>query len=66
MLKNLVVSVLTVAAIFFGLLPHSVHCNVLKSVVKNCPSHNVHVVSGLVLFVLAVVVAQWNHLRRMM
>ena len=53
MLKNLVVSVLTVAAIFFGLLPHSVHCNVLKGVVKNCPSHNVHIVSGLVLFVLA-------------
>ena len=65
MLKNLVVSVLTVAAIFFGLLPHSVHCNVLKGVVKNCPSHNVHIVSGLVLFVLAVVVAQWSHLRRM-
>ena len=66
MLKNLVVSVLAVAAIFFGLLPHSVHCNVLKSVVKNCPSHTVHLVSGVVLFVLAVVVAQWDHLRRMM
>ena len=66
MLRNLVVSVLTVAAIFFGLLPHSVHCNVLKTVMKKCPPHNVHIVSGLLLFVLAVVVAQWDHLKRMM
>ena len=66
MLRNLVVSVLTVAAIFFGLLPHSVHCNVLKNVMKKCPSHNVHLVSGLVLFLVAIVVAQWDHVKRMM
>ena len=51
-------------ALFWGLFPHSAHCKVLNDLSKmvnmtiKCPSHLVHLVSGVVFFLAAVYVAQ--------
>lgn len=58
--KSLVLAFLVLNAILWGLYPHSVHCNIASAFgVTNCPSHWVHISTGVVFFLLAVVVAQW-------
>lgn len=58
--KSLVLAFLVLNAIFWGLYPHSAHCNVAAALgVTNCPSHWLHIATGVVFFLLAVVVAQW-------
>lgn len=62
MIRDIVVALLVVGAIFFGVMPHRVHCDTLKGLVKNCPAHWVHILSGVVLFLLAVLVSQWGYI----
>ena len=64
--QNLVVAFLAVNALFWGLMPHKVHCELVAMFSNHCPSHNVHLLMGLIAFVLAVIVAQWDHVKRMM
>ena len=51
-------------ALFWGLFPHSAHCKVLADfnnllgVSMSCPDHSVHLVMGVVFFLLAVYLAQ--------
>jgi len=64
--QNLVVAFLAVNALFWGLMPHKVHCELVAMFTNQCPSHNVHLVMGFIAFFLAVVFAQWDHVKRMM
>ena len=50
-----------ISALFWALFPHSVHCSVLKNIgITECPSHIIHVLLGLFLFVIAIVARQGN------
>lgn len=63
LLQNFLVAVLGVNALFWGLMPHKVHCEFVNMFTKSCPSHNIHLLMGVVSFLLAVLVAQWDHLK---
>ena len=65
-LKNLIVVFLAVNALFWGLMSHKVHCNLVTMFTNTCPSHTVHLFMGLIAFVLAVVVAQYDYIKAMM
>jgi hypothetical protein len=63
MLREVLILVLVVVALFLGLPPHNVHCELLSKITKSaCPPHIVLVVSSLVIFGLALVLAHWEYL----
>ena len=64
LVQNLLVALFAVNALFWGLMPHKVHCEIVSTVSKTCPPHSVHIVMGLVAFFLAVVTAQWDYLTK--
>ena len=54
---------LTINALFWGLMPHSTHCNVaLKMGLKNCPPHYIHLLMGLLFYLLSVYIEQKKYL----
>jgi len=61
---SLIVTVfLVLNGLFWGLLSHSIHCDVAASLgIKKCPPHWVHLMIGLVSFVAAICVSQWKYL----
>lgn len=61
--KTLLVIFLAVNALFWGLADHGSHCNVARMLgVSNCPPHWVHLTTGVVAYLLALVVAQYQYL----
>ena len=66
LLKNLLVVFLVVNALFWGLMSHKVHCDFVALFSNTCPSHTVHLVMGLIAFVLAVIVAQYDYIKFML
>ena len=71
-MNNILLAFLLTNAIFWGLFPHSSHCEVLNSFNKllsmniKCPSHTIHLLMGLVFFVLAVYIAQKKYVDKML
>jgi len=62
-LSQSITAFLVLNGIFWGLMQHSIHCDVAALVgIKNCPPHWVHLMIGLLSFVAAIVVSQWNYL----
>ena len=63
-MKNFILFFLVFNALFWGLFPHSMHCkvmdyinNMFKSSMK-CPSHKVHLLLGLIFYILSVYYTQ--------
>ena len=60
----LLLAFLVTNALFWGLFPHSAHCQVLKEFNKlvgmniKCPDHMIHLITGVVFFLLSIFVAQ--------
>jgi len=60
----LLLAFLVTNALFWGLFPHSAHCQVVSEINKligtkvKCPEHIVHLMMGLVFYLLSVFVAQ--------
>ena len=65
MLKNILVIFFAINAVFWSLFPHNTHCNVATMVVNTCPSHNIHLIIGVISFIIAFVIAQYEHLKSM-
>lgn len=64
-LRNLLLVVFAVNALFWGLLPHSIHCKALAMVSSmKCPPHSVHLVMGVVFYFAALFVAQREYLMK--
>lgn len=62
-MKELLVSLLVVNAMFWCLLPHSIHCDFVKNVTnRDCPPHFILVSMGIASFVLAVIIAQKEYI----
>ena len=52
-------------AIFWGLFPHASHCAVAAMLgVTDCPSHWLHISSGVVFFLVTVVICQFHMFRK--
>ena len=50
-----------ILAIFWGLLPYSVHCSVMSNIgIKECPSNIIHVAMGIIFFIVAIYIRQGN------
>jgi hypothetical protein len=60
----ILLSFLLINALFWGLFPHSAHCQVVKQFNKllglsiQCPSHKIHLALGVLFFISAVYVSQ--------
>ena len=39
-LQNVLVVFFAVNGIFWGLMPHSIHCDLISQLLPECPSHN--------------------------
>ena len=62
-MRELLIAFLILNSLFWGLMPHSVHCElVAKFTSSPCPSHMVHLIIAIVSFILAVAVAQTDYL----
>ena len=60
-LKGAIVAFLVINALFWGLFPHSVHCQFVKMMgMANCPSHIIHVTGAMLSFIIAVLIQQWG------
>ena len=65
MLKNILVAFFAVNALFWGLFPHSAHCQVASLITNSCLPHAVHVSMGVLSFFIAVIIAQNKMLIKM-
>jgi hypothetical protein len=63
MLKTILVVFFAINAIFWSLFPHSIHCDVANVFLSNCPSHGIYLTIGLVSFIIAFVIAQYDYLK---
>ena len=64
-LQNVLVVFFAVNGIFWGLMPHSMHCDLISQLLPECPSHNIHIAMGFITFLIAIVLAQLDHFKRM-
>lgn len=63
MLTDLMISFLSINAIFWGLFRHDTHCQVAKQFgVKKCPPHYVHLLLGVACFLIAVVLKHYEYI----
>jgi len=61
MIKDIIVAFLVVMAIFFGIMPHRVHCDIFRHVSATCPSHWIFILNGIIIFALAILFSQWTY-----
>ena len=60
--RIVIIAFFALNALFWGLFPHSKHCAFVALFgVSNCPPHALHIMMGILFFVAAVLIAQWDH-----
>lgn len=61
MIRIIIISLLIVNALFWGLYPHdSEYCSFIKILgIEKCPSKIVHLLIGVIFYILAIIVAQY-------
>ena len=63
MLKKIVVLFFLLNALFWGLASHSQHCSLAAAIgVINCPPHYIHMLMGVISFVIAVYIQQRDYI----
>ena len=63
MFVKLLVLFFILNALFWGLFPHEVHCQVVEGTFgTKCPSHMVHIIIGIVSFLAAVYLTQKQYM----
>ena len=67
MIKNIIVLFFVINGLFWGLASHSQHCN-LASVfgMVKCPPHYIHLLMGLISFVIAVYIQQRDYINTLL
>ncbi len=61
-MRELLIAILILNSLFWGLMPHSIHCQVVSKITSaTCPPHIIHIVMGIISFMLAVIVAQQEY-----
>ena len=67
--KYLLLAFLVTNALFWGLFPHETHCKVVSEISKvlnmsiECPEHKVHLMMGIIFYVLSIYFVQKESLR---
>ena len=67
--KYLLLAIVVTHALVWGLFPHETHCKVVSEISKvinmkiECPEHRVHLVMGIIFYVLSIYLVQKNSLR---
>ena len=62
-MKEFLIAVLIINALFWSLMPHSIHCDVMAKVTTmKCPPHMFHLLFGLGSFLCAIILAQSEYL----
>jgi hypothetical protein len=63
MIKNIVVIFFVLNALFWGLASHSQHCSLASMLgVVNCPPHSIHLLMGLISFIIAIYIQQRKYI----
>lgn len=62
-LKTLIVLFLLVNALFWGLFTHETHCKLALRFVDKCPPHYVHLLTGIVSFLLLVLYVHYDYIK---
>lgn len=58
-MRELLIALLVANALFWSLMPHSVHCEFVSNFTsKPCPPHIFHIMFGVASFILAIMLAQ--------
>ncbi len=65
MLKTILVVFFAINAIFWSLFPHNIHCNIATMIMPNCPSHGLHLNIGIISFIIAFIIAQYDYLKNL-
>ncbi len=65
MLKTILVVFFAINAIFWSLFPHEIHCYIATMIMPKCPEHSIHLTIGLISFIVAFVIAQYDYLKSM-
>ncbi len=65
MLKTILVVFFAINAIFWSLFPNEFHCDIATMILPKCPAHSAHLTIGLVSFIIAFVIAQYDYLKSM-
>ncbi len=67
MLQNLITAFFVINALFWGLAGHGKHCALASSFgMTNCPPHYVHLLMGIVSFLIAVYIAQRKYIHSLL
>ena len=68
-MEKLILTFFLANAIFWGLFPHNAHCLLLENINKffktnvKCPEHEIHLLMGLVFYIISVYYAQKNSIK---
>ena len=62
-IKIILIIFFAINAIFWSLFPHHIHCDVATMIIPECPPHGIHLIIGLVSFIIAFVIAQYDFLK---
>ena len=68
--NSFIVGFFLINGIFWGLFPHTSHCKLLSDFNKvigsniKCPSHTIHLLMGIVSYLLAVYFSQQKYIHR--
>ena len=52
-------------AIFWGLFPHEKHCALVNTFTTNCPPHYIHLLMGVLSFIVAVYLSHKSYVDSM-
>lgn len=66
MLRTFFILFFALNALFWGLFPHQAHCKVASIFNVICPPHWVHLLTGIVSFFIAILIAQWGYVKYLM
>jgi hypothetical protein len=61
--KIVLIIFFAINAVFWSLFPHSIHCKLANTFLDVCPAHNIHLTIGIISFIIAFIIAQYDHLK---
>lgn len=65
LLKSVITIFFIINAIFWGLASHAQHCSIADKLIpgKPCPPHWIHLLIGIISFIIAVSIQQWEYIQ---
>jgi hypothetical protein len=64
--KHLLIVILMLNTIIWCFVPRETYCGFVQKYLAECPSHGLYLVVGLISFVAAVVIAQYDYIKTKM